>query len=50
MNRELLLALALLLVFVIWVIAKVIGHARHSEKQWQQVDRGKLRKWDTDED
>lgn len=50
MNRDLWLALTVLLVFLIWVIAKVVGYARRSEKQWQQVDKEKLRKWDNDDD
>ena len=44
--------LALLLVgaVLIYVIAKVISNMRQSEKDWQQVDKTKLKKWEDDED
>ena len=35
---------------VIYTIAKVIGYMRHSDRQWEQVDKSKLREWDDDED
>lgn len=50
MNQELALALVLLAAVVIWVIAKVIRYSRQSERQWQQVDKRKLRKWDDELD
>jgi hypothetical protein len=44
--------LALLLVgaVLIYVIAKVISNMRQSEKDWQGVDKTKLKKWEDDED
>ena len=44
--------LALLLVgaVLIYVIAKVISNMRQSEKDWQRVDKTKLKKWEDDED
>ena len=44
--------LAFLLVgaVLIYVIAKVISNMRQSEKDWQQVDKTKLKKWEDDED
>jgi hypothetical protein len=35
---------------VIYTIAKVIGYMRQSDRQWEQVDKSKLREWDDDED
>lgn len=35
---------------VVYTIAKVIGYMRKSERQWQQVDKSKLKKWEDDED
>lgn len=37
-------------VVVIYTIAKVIGYMRQSDRQWEQVDKSKLREWDDDED
>ena len=43
-----------LLVFIVLVIAytivKVVGYMRQSERQWEQVDKSKLKEWDDDED
>jgi len=41
----------LIIAFVIlWVISKVVAYARKSEKQWQAVDKSKLKTWDDEED
>ena len=46
-----LLPVLLIIVFVVlYVVAKVVGYARKSEQQWQQVDKSKLREWDDDDD
>ena len=37
-------------VVVIYTIAKVIGYMRLSNRQWEQVDKSKLKEWDDDED
>lgn len=46
--------LTFLLVFiafvVVYTIAKVIGYMRQSERQWERVDKSKLKEWDDDED
>jgi hypothetical protein len=34
---------------VIYVIAKVVAYMRESERQWQQVDKSKLREWEDDD-
>ena len=46
--------LKLLLIFIAVVVAytivKVIGYMRQSERQWEQVDKTKLKEWEDDED
>ena len=44
------LAFLLVVAVLIYVIAKVISNMRQSEKDWQQVDKTKLKKWEDDED
>ena len=50
MNTGLILTIALLAIIVAWVIAKVVYYARLSERQWQKVDKSKLRRWDDEDD
>ena len=49
MPKELWLILAFMAVVVIYTIVTVRKHMRVSEKQWEQVDKSKLREWE-DED
>ncbi len=49
MNIQLVIVLLLLVIVIVWVIAKVRYYARLSERQWQRVDKSKLRQWDDDE-
>lgn len=35
---------------VVYTIAKIVGYMRKSERQWEEVDKSKLKKWDDDED
>lgn len=35
---------------VIYTIAKVVSYMRQSERQWEEVDKSKLKKWEDDED
>ena len=35
---------------VVYTIVKVIGYMRQSERQWKQVDKSKLKKWDDEDD
>lgn len=37
-------------VVVVYTIAKVVGYMRQSDRQWEQVDKSKLKEWDDDED
>lgn len=44
------IALLIIIVVVLYVLAKVVAYARKSERQWQQVDKSKLKSWEDDED
>jgi hypothetical protein len=35
---------------VVYSIAKVIGYMRQSERQWEEVDKSKLKEWDDEDD
>ena len=50
MSNELWIAVLILFGFVIYVIAKVIGYMRQSDRQWRQVDKSRLRSWDDDDE
>ena len=50
LSTGLILALALLAIVIAWVIAKVVYYARLSEKQWQKVDKSKLKRWEDEDD
>jgi len=50
MSDELWFAALLLFVFVIYVIARVIGYMRQSERQWQRVDQSRLKTLDDDDE
>ena len=41
--------LVLIVVVIIYTIAKVLQYMRQSEEQWRQVDKSKLREWDDDD-
>jgi len=41
--------LVLILLVIVYTVAKVFQHMRKSEEQWQQVDKSKLREWDDDD-
>ena len=46
--------LTYLLIFIagviVYTIVKVVAYMRQSERQWEQVDKSKLKTWDDDED
>jgi hypothetical protein len=42
--------LVFIAIVIVFTIAKVIDYMRQSERQWQQVDKSKLKKWDDDDD
>lgn len=41
--------LILIVVVIVYTIAKVRQYMRQSESQWQQVDKSKLREWEDDD-
>ena len=49
MPDGLLLLLLIIGAIIVYTIAKVVGYMRLSEKQWEEVDKSKLREWDDDE-
>ena len=50
MPKGLLAVLLIIAVIAIYTIAKVIENMRKSERQWEEVDKSKLREWDDDDD
>ena len=57
MLRELAMmpdGLIILLIFIalviVYTIAKVIGYVRKSDRQWEEVDKSKLKVWDDEDD
>jgi len=36
--------------FALYVVAKVIGYMRKSERDWQEVDKSRLKEWEDDEE
>jgi hypothetical protein len=49
MPDGLLPILVLIVVVIVYTIAKVVQSARKSDEQWQQVDNSKLLQWDDDD-
>jgi sensor domain CHASE-containing protein len=49
MPDGLLPILVLIVVVIVYTIAKVVQSARKSDEQWQQVDKSKLQQWDDDD-
>jgi len=49
MDERLWIVVLIIAGFVCYVVAKVIGYMRKSERQWQQVDKSKLKSWDDDD-
>jgi hypothetical protein len=50
MPDGLLPILLLIVGVIVYVIAKVVENVRKSAKQWEQVDKSKLKEWQDDED
>ena len=50
MPDGLIYLLIFIVIVVIYTIAKVVDYMRQSERQWEQVDKSKLKEWDDDED
>ena len=50
MPEGLVTVLLIVAAVIAWVIAKVVVNARKSEKQWEDVDKSKLKQWEDDDD
>lgn len=50
MPDGLIILLVMIALIVVYTIAKVLQLMRLSDKQWQEVDKSKLREWDDDDD
>ncbi len=44
------LLIGLIVVIIVYTLAKVRHYMRVSDEQWTQVDKSKLKEWDDDED
>ena len=42
--------LAFIAIVIVYTAAKVFSLMRKSNRQWEQVDKSKLREWEDDED
>ena len=50
MGEQIWIAALLLGAFVLYVLVKVLGYMRKSERDWREVDKTKLREWDDEEE
>lgn len=50
MDEKFWIAVLFLAGFALYVAGKVIAAMRKSERQWQQVDKSKLKTWEDDAD
>ena len=49
MPDSLIILLVIIAAIIVYTIAKVLQLMRLSDKQWQEVDKSKLKEWDDDE-
>jgi len=49
MSDGLIFLLVMIAVIIVYTIARVLQLMRLSDKQWDQVDKSKLKDWDDDE-
>ena len=49
MPDGLLFLLIMIALIVVYTIAKVLQYMRLSDRQWDEVDKSKLKEWDDDE-
>ena len=40
----------LIAIVIVWVLSKIRYYMKVSDKQWQNVDKSKLREWDDEDD
>ena len=50
MPEGLMFLLLMIAVIIVYTIAKVRQYMRLSDKQWEEVDKSKLREWDDEDD
>ena len=50
MPEGLTFLLIFIAIVVVYTIAKGISYMRQSERQWEQVDKSKLKVWDDEDD
>ncbi len=50
MKANLASVLLLVLIILVWVIAKVRYYMRVSDEQWKRVDKSKLVRWSDDDE
>ncbi len=50
MPDGLIFLLVMIALIIVYTIAKVVQYVRLSQKQWEEVDKSKLREWDDDDD
>ncbi|MDX1498633.1 MAG: hypothetical protein R3176_01970 [Woeseiaceae bacterium] len=43
-------AVAIVVIVVVYVLAKVRHYMKQSDEQWRAVDKSKLREWEDDDD
>ncbi len=44
------IAVLIVIGVVVYTLAKVVAYVRKSNREWQSVDRSKLREWDDDDE
>ncbi|NND55190.1 MAG: hypothetical protein HKN56_09515 [Gammaproteobacteria bacterium] len=50
MPGGLIFLLIMIALIVIYTIAKVLQYMRESDRQWREVDKSKLKKWEEDDE
>lgn len=50
MPEGLIFLLIMIALIVVYTIAKVLQYMRLSDRQWDEVDKSKLKEWEDDED
>ena len=50
MPKGLIFLLLMIVLIIVYTIAKIINYNRLSEQQWEQADNSKLKKWEDDDE
>lgn len=50
MSKGLVFLLLMIAFIIAYTLVRVVQYVRLSEKQWEQVDKSKLREWEDDDD